>query len=194
MTHVSPPAPPPAIDLEQHQVLRAQRGDATAFRWLFDRYAPSIRRFSADLLRDTDAADECTQETFVRAHRQLAGLREPEKWRTWLFSTAHFVALEQRRKQQRTVVSTEDAPDRVDGAATPEAALLGREADRVIDEALLLIDEPRRAALLLRVDHGLPYEAIAEVLGWSVAKAKVEVHRARLELRERVGAYVEGES
>ncbi len=172
---------------------RAQLGDATAFRWLFDRYASSVRRFATDLLRNADAADECTQETFVRAHRQLASLREPDKWKSWLFSTAHFVAREHRRKSQRTT-SDENAPEQVDRALDPESALLGREADHLIDNALATLSEDRRAALLLRIDHGLGYEPIAQIMGWSLSKAKVEVHRARLSLRELVGAYVEGAS
>ena len=188
------PPPDAALDLEQHQVRRAQLGDSAAFRWLFDRYAPSVRRFATDILRNADAADECTQETFVRAHRQLAGLRETDKWKSWLFSTAHFVALEQRRKSQRVVSTDHDTPERADRALDPESALLGREADDLIDRALATLSEDRRAALLLRIDHGLGYEPIAQIMGWSLSKAKVEVHRARLSLREQVGAYVEGAS
>ena len=49
----------------------------------------------------------------------------------------------------------------------------------------------RRAALLMRIDHGLPYEQIAEAMGWNLQKVKNEIHRARLQLRERLSGYVE---
>ncbi|HYH98469.1 sigma factor-like helix-turn-helix DNA-binding protein, partial [Hyalangium sp.] len=52
--------------------------------------------------------------------------------------------------------------------------------------------EERRSALLLRIDHGLPYEEIAQVMGWSLPKVKNEIHRARLQLRERLAAHVGG--
>ena len=188
-------APPPAtLDLEVHQVRRAQTGDAAAFRWLFERHAPSVRRFLMDVLRNVDAADECTQETFVRAHRQLPGLRDNDRFRTWLFSVAHRVSQEQRRKLSRAPVSSDGVPEPASRALDPEATLLGQEADRLIDAALASLPDERRVALLLRLDHGLGYEAIAEMMGWSLAKAKVEIHRARLLLREHVGAYVEGAS
>ena len=76
----------------------------------------------------------------------------------------------------------------------PEAALLGAEADRLLAEALGTLSEERRTALLLRIDHGLGYPEIAAALGWTLAKVKNEIHRSRLLLRERLGAYLEGEA
>ena len=51
-----------------------------------------------------------------------------------------------------------------------------------------------KSALLLRLDHGLPYEDIAELMGWSVAKVKNEIHRARLQLRSQLVRYLGGSS
>jgi RNA polymerase sigma-70 factor (ECF subfamily) len=46
--------------------------------------------------------------------------------------------------------------------------------------------------LLLRLDHGLAYEDIAELMGWSLPKVKVELHRARQVLREELSKYQGG--
>src|SRR5262245_5410092 len=73
----------PPIDLEQALVSRAAEGDALAFRRLFERHAPAVRRFVGDLLRDDTAADEATQETFVRAHSRLGSLRDGGKLLPW---------------------------------------------------------------------------------------------------------------
>ena len=82
----------------------------------------------------------------------------------------------------------DDEADREDlSTPSPEAALLGREAARVVERALARLSEDRRAALLLRLDHDLAYDDIAAMLGWSLSKAKVEVHRARAVLREVEG-------
>jgi len=94
ITPLTRPSPAVPLDLELRQVGRAQAGDAAAFRWLFDRDGASIRRFLTDLLRDRDAADEATQETFVRAYRQLASLQEPARWRPWLFGVARRASLQ----------------------------------------------------------------------------------------------------
>jgi RNA polymerase sigma-70 factor (ECF subfamily) len=75
-------------------------------------------------------------------------------------------------------------------APNPEALLLRREADELLSRALQRIPEERRAALLLQMDHGLPYAEIATILEWSVAKVKIEIHRARLKLRAELSKYL----
>jgi RNA polymerase sigma-70 factor (ECF subfamily) len=168
--------------------------EADAMRSLYDRFAPAIRRFLRSLVRDHAAADDALQETFTRALRRLSTLREGERVLPWLFGIARNVSLELRRARVRDG----DAGDRTGDdladarARTPEDALLGEETARVVARAMDALSEERRAALLLRVDHGLSYEEIGQALGWSVAKAKIEVHRARLVVRAHLAGYEEG--
>jgi RNA polymerase sigma factor (sigma-70 family) len=182
---------PPERDLLD----RARRGEPEAFRVIFDRHAPSVRRFLGDLLRDDAAADEATQETFVRAHARMRTLREDERLGGWLLGIARMVSMEQLRRWRRDPIAMpEDEPREPDRAPSPEAALLSGEADRLLDGALQVLSSDRRAVLLMRIDHGLPYEQIAETMGWNLQKVKNEIHRARLQLRERLSGYVEGTS
>lgn len=179
--------------MERALVAKAQRGDPRAFRQIFDRHAPGVRRFLGDLLRDDALADEAVQETFVRAHRSLGGLRDDAKLAPWMFGIARNVAHERmrsRRASRREQPLAED--DRPAGAApSPEQLLLRREADDVLATALAGLDESRRAALVLRLDHDLGYPEIAEVMGWNLAKVKNEIHRARLQLRAALAGYLE---
>ncbi len=177
--------------VERALVDRARAGDEKAFRLIFDRHAPAVRRFLHDLLRDGEAADEGTQEVFVRAHGRLSSLRDDDKLGPWLFGIARHVfheTLRSRRMRAQLPALDETA----DSRPTPEGTLMGREADRLLAEALSLLPEVRGAALLLRIDHGLDYEEIRAVMGWSLAKVKNEIHRARLELRSRLSQYVGG--
>ena len=173
---------------------RARAGDAEAFRVIFDRQAPGVRRFLGDLLRDDAAADEGTQETFVRAHLRLGTLQEAGKLQGWLFGIARMVFFEQLRKKRRDgpPPAADDAePVQVDQAPDPEKALLSREADQVLDKALNGLGEERRAALLMRLDHGLGYDEIADAMGWNLQKVKNEIHRARLQLRASLAGYLQ---
>jgi RNA polymerase sigma-70 factor, ECF subfamily len=182
----------PALQ-EEEIVARAQAGSPEAFRLIFDRHAPAVRRFCGDLLRDATAADEATQETFVRAHARIRTLAAGERLTGWLFGIARRVALEQMRKTRRAPEALpDDEPQEVDRAPDPESALLSREADGILDGALGALAAERRAALLLRLDHGLGYGEIAEAMGWTLQKVKNEIHRARLQLRSRLAAYLEG--
>ena len=177
---------------EEELLSRARAGDGEAFRVIFHREAPGVRRFLGDLLRDDAAADEGTQETFVRAHQRLGTLSGSEKLQGWLMGIARMVFLEQLRRKRRDGPRMDDEPVQVDRAPTPEAALLGREADQVLDVALKDLSEDRRAALLMRLDHGLGYGEIAAAMGWPLQKVKNEIHRARLQLRARLSTYLEG--
>ncbi len=185
-------------------MVRASAGDARAFRQIFERYAPAVRRFLMDVLGDAAAADEATQETFVRAHGRLSTIRDTDKLLSWLFGIARNVFLEHIRARRldraralphwagSLTGDQADAFEPVDSAPTPEVALLHREADAMLDRALKDLSEQRRAALLLRLDHGLGYEDVAEIMGWPVAKVKNEIHRARLQLRTQLNQYIGG--
>jgi RNA polymerase sigma-70 factor (ECF subfamily) len=180
--------------IEPALVARVRSGDPLAFRLVFDRYARAVRRFLRDLLSEPAAADEATQETFVRAHRMIGRLREDEKLGGWLFGIARNVALEQRRQRRRSGPPAAPPREPLDPAPSPEARLIGEESAEVLERALAALGEDRRAALLLRIDHDLGYEEIGSALGWSLVKVKNEVHRARLELRALLAGYLEGAS
>src|SRR6185312_7386673 len=64
---------------------------ALDFRAVYDTHSRSVRRFLGDLLRDDTAADEATQETFVRAHARLSTLASGDKVLPWLFGIARNV-------------------------------------------------------------------------------------------------------
>jgi RNA polymerase sigma-70 factor (ECF subfamily) len=178
---------------DEELLSRACAGDAEAFRMIFDREAPGVRRFLGDLLRDDAAADEGTQETFVRAHQRLTTIEDPAKLRGWLFGIARMVSLEHLRRKRRDALPAEpvEEPMQVDQAPSPEAVLLSAESDRVLDGALANLAEERRAALLMRIDHGLGYGAIAAAMGWPLQKVKNEIHRARLQIRASLAGYLD---
>jgi RNA polymerase sigma-70 factor (ECF subfamily) len=152
-----------------------------------------VLRFLRGLLRDPGGAADATQETFARAFRRLETLSDRERLLPWLFGIARNVALEQHRASRRSGVARVDAePPERRHDLTPEVALLGREAARVVEQALEGLSEDRRTVLLLRLDHGLAYQEIAELMGWSLAKVKVEIHRGREVLRSQLATYQGG--
>lgn len=175
-------------------VRRAQQGESAAFQALFERHVVAARRFLRDLLRDAHQADDATQEAFTRAHAQLGKLGEHDRFKPWLLGIARNVAFEVHRVRVHDVLDEEDGgvPDAVIPSPDPEAALLDRELEQHFTAALGLLGEQRRAALLLRLDHGLSYEEIASAFKWSVATVKNEIHRARLKLRAALLPHLRG--
>jgi RNA polymerase sigma-70 factor (ECF subfamily) len=175
-------------------VRRAQAGESAAFRALFERHVVSVRRFLRDLLRDGDAADDATQEVFTRAHVQLVKLGEGDRFKPWLFGIARNVAFEAKRVRQHEAYDDDDeaTPAAVIPSPDPEALLLDAELERHFGEALGCLSPNRRAALLMRIDHGLGYEDIAKAFGWSLPTVKNEIHRARLKLRAHLLPHLSG--
>jgi RNA polymerase sigma-70 factor, ECF subfamily len=166
------------------------------FRVVYQAHVRSVRRFLGDLLRDDAAADEATQETFVRAHARLTTLREGEKVLPWLFGIARNVFYEElrvRKRHLRSIDADDERGEEPDCSPSPEGMLLGAEADEQLKAALAELGDERRQALVMRIDHGLDYDEIAEVMGWPLSKVKNEIHRARLVLRTRLSKYVGGQ-
>jgi RNA polymerase sigma-70 factor (ECF subfamily) len=176
--------------------LEAREGDE-AFAALYAQHGGRIHRFLGDLLGDRALAADATQETFVRAFRSREAFDSGRSIAPWLFGIARNVSLEMRRarhRARRVISPTNDAGDAPEPRApgSPESELLGREALRVVGAAMERLSEERRAMLLLRLDHSLAYEEIAALMGFTVAKVKVEIFRAREVLRETMAEYERG--
>ena len=80
-----------------------------------------------------------------------------------------------------------------DEGPTPACRLLDKELSGVIQKALLRLDEDKRLVFTLKVLQQRSYEEIAEITGFSVGKLKTDLHRARAEMRRRIGPYLGGE-
>ncbi len=171
---------------------RIRRGDTEGAGELFERYAPALLRFTDRMLSDRAAAEEVTQEVFVkvisRAHQYdgRAGVA------SWLFAIAANACRDRRRRDRRaTVVPLEAvAEPRAKGEGV-EAAMASRERRRAVREALADLSEEQREALILARYHGMPYAEIAETLGITVGAVKTRIFRAVETLKAR---FSEGEN
>jgi RNA polymerase sigma-70 factor (ECF subfamily) len=183
------------MDSSRDVIARARRGDEESFRLIFDRYSRPVISFIFDMVGSRDLAEELTQETFVRAHRNLMTLRDEARLSTWLFGIAKNVAresLRSRRREDRRMGLDESAVlDLKDSAVPPEGMLLNRELNGVIQTALNELDEDKRLVFSLKVFHQRTYEEIAEITGFSIPKLKTDLHRARAEMRRRIRPYLE---
>ena len=177
-------------------IARARAGDHEAFRLIFERHARPVLGFLYSLVDQRDLAEELTQETFVRAYRKLKELRDDSKVSTWLFGISRNVAREALRARKRDNNSlTNDrnsSQDREDlSSVSPSDRLLGKELNIAMRTALALLDEDKRLVFTLKIFQQRTYHEIAEITGYSVAKVKTDLHRARVEMRRRIRPYLE---
>jgi RNA polymerase sigma-70 factor (ECF subfamily) len=182
------------MNSSEELVARARNGDDEAFRLIFDRYARPIISFVYDMVGRRELAEELTQETFVRAYRNIKGLRDDTKLSTWLFGIAKNVTRESLRTRVKDDRKVEIDDDRVmelsDGELTPDYQLLNKELNGVIREALGALDDDKRLVFTLKIFQQRSYEEIAEITGSSIPKLKTDLHRARAEMRRRIRPYL----
>ena len=184
----------PLMNSPEQLIVAARRGDQDAFRHIFERWARPVVSFVYDMVGDRALAEDLTQETFVRAYKYLDALRDESKFSTWLFSIAKNVAREHLRsahnRSRKVALDDETVLELPDERPTPAGALLDKELNGVVRHALGALDEDKRLVFTLKVFQGRSYEEIAEITGFSVPKVKTDLHRARTEMRKRMGPYL----
>ncbi len=174
-------SPSDAADLDA-----ARCGDHAAFGRLYDRHAPVVlalcRRLSAA------EAEDSTQETFLRAHRNLAKVQGPEKLRPWLYAIARRVCSERRRAGRRRHRHEGSAMSRAvhDGGVSNDAALATESAEelRRLDAALGRLDDRERLAIHLYYLDADPLSAAASAMGLSRSGYYKLLARARERLAD----------
>lgn len=196
--------PPPDGEL----VVLAAAGDGAAFGELVQRHQERVYGLAVRLLRDPAEAEEVVQETFLAALEKLAGFRGDAAFGTWLHRVAANASLMRLRRRRRAVdapvdepldallpvfdaAGRIDAPPSHDWSKRADEQLGDREVRRAIEAAVQNLPEDYRIVFLLRDVEGLSSEEMSGLLGISVAAVKSRLHRARLVLRERLGAFLE---
>jgi RNA polymerase sigma-70 factor (ECF subfamily) len=151
-----------------------------SFTEFYRRHSADVFRFALFLCRNRADADDITSETFVRAWVGADRIRA-DTVKQYLFTIARNLHIQTAAKRGRET----DLGDWVsDTSPDPHLQAERRSDIAAVRERLLLMPETDRAAFLMRVVDGLPYEEISRALSISLSSAKVKVHRARLSLAE----------
>jgi RNA polymerase sigma-70 factor (ECF subfamily) len=148
------------------------------FKNLYKSYATDVYRFALWLSGNRSEAEDITSETFVRAWVHKGKIRT-ETLKAYLFTISRNIYLQRLRKRKRQVVLEDIYPDPGPG---PEQRTESQLKLQSIQSVIQTLPECDRTAFVLRVEHELPYEEIARVMGLSVTAAKVKIYRVRKKL------------
>ncbi len=170
-------------------VIRSQEGDQEAFYQLFKRYNKPILSFIYNVIGQQPLAEELTQETFVRAYRNLKTLKEPNKFPSWIFAIARNIIRETLKEPEYKRNITLEEID-LETKDTPDKQIINDEINEVIKQAVLSLTEDWRIVFTLKMFEQKSYEEISEITGWSIGKIKMDLHRARLEVRNKIQNYL----
>jgi RNA polymerase sigma-70 factor (ECF subfamily) len=177
---VASPHEPPDPPAEEERLVRAaQKGDRPAFAVLVEHYWDRLYRWLYRMTHDRHAAEDLTQETFLKAFAGLNRFQAGTNFAAWLFRIAHNNFANGRRKVRQREPLPDDLASK-DGDPLEEAQ--SREALRDLARAVARVPEEFRSALLLRVEQGLSFREIAEVLDLTEETARWRVFKARQKL------------
>ncbi len=174
-------------------VLRARSGDLTAFNALVLRHQDAVYSLALRVLGSPEAAEDATQEAFLRAYRALGSFRGGSM-RAWLFSIVTNLARDDLRRRSRRrersldqalVSDSEAAPlDPPDPGPTPEALAVGADLRRMLEAALAELPAEWRLVIVLADVHQLSYEEVAGIAGLPLGTVKSRISRGRGRLRD----------
>ena len=188
-------------DGDAELILRFNRGDASAFRELVERYKQPVINVAFRMLHDLSEAEDLAQNVFLQVFKSAQRYQPSAKFSTWLFTIVRNLCLNEIRRRSRhpaesiefqSEESEETTSRQIEDlkAKGPGQAVLEGELEEKIQEVLDSLPENQRLALLLCRQEELSYEEIAEVLDCSLSATKSLIHRGRETLKERLKPYL----
>lgn len=171
---------------ESDCIRETQQGRPEAFNPLVSRYAPRIRAYLYRMVRNQEEAEDLTQETFIKAFRNLSRFDAERPFRSWLYTIATNTGLNALRSRKRRGTPVELDAERVASPGTvverPAAYGMGRE--EALELALAQLTERAARLVALHYQEGFSLAEAGTMMGLTENAAKVAVCRARKQLRK----------
>ena len=178
---------------DEELVARAQGGDVESFNQLIVRWERPIYALAYRVIgKEEDARDVC-QDAFLRAYRALPGFKGQAKFSSWLYRIALNLCRDWIRRQRRAPVS--QLPEDIDAselvaAAGPvesiEELVARRELSAIVEEAMSVLSEEQRTAIILKEYHGMTFQEIADMQGCPLSTVKTRLYQGLSLLRRRL--------
>lgn len=175
----------------------AKTGSMAAFSELYGLYGRKILNYIFRLTGSREEAEDLMQDTFVLAFKNLGSLKEDSKFQSWLFRIAQNNVFQKYRgklpQMESIDVSNENESgitDLTSPAKGPEESVLTRELEHMVEKAINELPEKYRQVFVLSAVQHLSYQEISEIVGRSLASVKSDIHRARVEVRDKIKEYL----
>lgn len=169
-------------------IVRAKKGDQNAQGKLVQLWYKRIYNFCYKFFLDHDLAMEMSQKTFIAMCRNLAGLQDVARFKSWLYKIAvNNCREEARRKKSNRALpfdtvwnrEAEESPvweSSMQRNDNPERQLQHTQLSDILQEALLALSEEQREVVIMKEFEGLKFREIAEVLNISENTVKSRMY------------------
>lgn len=173
--------------LSDYELTQASsKGDMIAFEEVYNRHHRRVYAICLRMLKNTNEAEDLTQDVFIQLHRKIGSFRGDSAFTTWLHRlTVNQVLMHFRKRTVKFEKTTEegDAPEQiVRGSERPSKMPV---VDKIaIQNAIKELPNGYRNVFVLHDIEGFEHEEVARILGCSVGTSKSQLHKARLKLRK----------
>ncbi|WP_255326687.1 RNA polymerase sigma factor [Tenacibaculum sp. 47A_GOM-205m] len=172
------------------------RGDANAYTFLVEKYKVMVFSLALKMVKSREEAEEISQDTFIKAYKNLSKFKGESKFSTWLYKITYRTCLDSLKKNKErynTDTIDEVTINRIKSADSILEGIERKERAQVINSCLLNLPEEERTILWVFYFEELSLKEIIEITNLSEANAKVKLHRARKMLLSIVEKKVEPE-
>jgi len=175
-------------------VARHREGDLDAFGEIYRRHAGRLYSLAYRMVGNAGDAEDLLQEIFLQAHRKLGSFKGESALVTWLYRLAMNHCLDHLRSKAKRMSQATGSLDAEHAAppAAPAGAVELTVSRLDLERAIAGLPEGCRAAFLLHDVEGFEHREVAGLLGIAEGTSKSQVHKARLRLREALGARTNG--
>lgn len=166
-------------------MVRAGRGEETAFRLLVERWERPVFVFLWRMTSNEEEARDLSQDVFVKVHAHAAGYEPRGLFKSWLFRIAGNRARSWARRRKIVDWVSFDAfrHDRDDGGLAPDAGLEAEDRRRRVREAIARLPERQRQAVILKRFHEMSQREIAHAMDTTEGAVESLLVRATTTLR-----------
>ncbi len=186
-------------DPDVRLMLEFQEGNKASFEILMRKYFPRLVNFIFRYVNSREAAEDLTQEVFLRVYKSGLSYKPQSKFQTWVFTIARNLSLNELRRNKYKTVSLDATFSSDDGelkrqvedpnSASPDDEVLRREKAAAVKAAIDGLPENQRVAVLLRRYEQFSYEEIAQTMNVSSKAVKSLLSRARESLKNKLSGW-----
>ncbi len=181
---------------DQLYITKVINGDTNAFAYLVDEYKNMVFSLAFKMTKNREEAEEISQDTFIKAYKNLNKFKGDSKFSTWLYRIAYHASLDTIKKNKNNNSTFEINEITFNQIKSVENILEGiekKERTKIMNDCLLKLSEGERSIIWMFYYDELSLNEIIEVTQFSEANIKVKLHRARKKLLAIVEENVEPE-
>ena len=166
------------------------RGNEAVYAQLVERYQNFVFTIVLRYVKSREDAEEVAQDVFVKAYRSLADFKGASKFSTWLYTVATTSCLSFMRKKKVEVQSLDNenvfaSADNIDGGMSANQ-VEQKSKVAMVNQAIKLLSPDDAQVITLFYKGEQTLEEIARIMGKETNTIKVQLHRARTRLKEKM--------